>query len=527
MISRQLMSTLSPLVLLMSVMHGTVLADELDDLLAPSTDAAGLVDGSATDSWNVIVDAFRKNELKKASELGRAFLESNFSPSPYQLLGVKVMVGLADAENPMVSQDAALTIESEGLAVERGRIVAKYNQLQQTAKDANARINKLTNNRKTAVQAGTAAYQECMRCDEILNQANAEIDAMQPSIDEFKRKADDAKLRQRTRLKSDTIQLLDMLTEADEIEAAFAVANVYLRVVGSDLDVARKQQTVITMQAVQQKANKIAGVIEGQQKSLVAEKKYWSARETGKQSVAKVQQQANDEVLARMVTRRLEIDTHLVNATISKAESEAAAIRKLAKTDALKASVILDKFRSSYPDCPDTDALAIEIGGYRSGEMKGKLADLVASIEQLAGSDTKQAFEFLAKLEDPDIDPIERLALEARISNARSKLITALIKELSGKVEAVKNNLGDEVQEFFLTNREKIKTGWFDSRQSELTTSVKIKIRGSTGMPEIRANLEGLKATVSKIQNMKLSEAQAIRMNEIETEVDALQTVTR
>lgn len=370
MTARKLTSVFPSLLISMCVLNGAALADELDDLLKPSTDATSLVDGSATDSWNVIVDAFRKNELQKASELGQAFLERNFSPSPYQLLGVKVMVGLADAENPTVSKDAALTIESEALAAEREKITKKYARLLETVKDANDRINKLTNHRTNAVQEGTAAYHECMRCDAIINQANAEIEAMQPSIDQFKRKADDAKLRQRTRLKSDTLQLLDMLTEADEIEAAFAVTNVYLRVVGSDLDVAKKQQTVISMQTVQQKAHKIAGVIETQQKSFVGEKKYWAAREAGKQGVLKVLQQADDELLARMVTRRIGSDVHAINATISKSESEAEAIRKLAKTDALKASVTLDKFRGSYPDCPDTDALAIEIDGYRSAELK-------------------------------------------------------------------------------------------------------------------------------------------------------------
>ncbi len=46
-------------------------------------------------------------------------------------------------------------------------------------------------------------------------------------------------------LKNDTMKLLDMLTEAGEIEAAFAIANVYTRVSGSDLDIAKKQQDVI------------------------------------------------------------------------------------------------------------------------------------------------------------------------------------------------------------------------------------------------------------------------------------------
>ncbi|GAA5127116.1 hypothetical protein JIN84_09100 [Luteolibacter yonseiensis] len=370
MISRQLLSTFPRLFLAMSVMSGVASADALDDLLAPSTDAASLVDPKATASWNTIVDALLKNELARVGELGNVFLDSDITPSPYQLLGVKVMIGLADAENPTVSDDAALTIESEGLASERAKIIAKYARLQETVKVANDRINKLTNHRTNAVQEGTAAYMECVRCDEIINQANAEIDAMKPSIEGHKRKEDDAKLRQRTRLKSDAIQLLDMLTEADEIEAAFGITNVYLRVVGSDLDVAKKQQDVIRMQGVQQKAIKIASVIEAQQKGLVGERKFWAACEAAKQGFSKVQLQSDDEVLTRMVGRRLASDTLAIDAAISKAESEAAAIRKLAKTDALKASVTLDKFRVSYPDCPHTDTLAIEIAGERSAQLK-------------------------------------------------------------------------------------------------------------------------------------------------------------
>jgi hypothetical protein len=90
--------------------------------------------------------------------------------------------------------------------------------------------------------------------------------------------------------------------------------------------------------------------------------------------------------------------------------------------DALKAKSMLKEFRGKYPDFPEMETLAIAVEGERSGEMKGKVADLLRSVEDLADNDPQQAREILAGLSPADIDPIDRRALETRIANAGRKL---------------------------------------------------------------------------------------------------------
>jgi hypothetical protein len=53
--------------------------------------------------------------------------------------------------------------------------------------------------------------------------------------------------------------------------------------------------------------------------------------------------------------------------------------------------------------------------------MKGKVADLLQSVEDLADADPQCAREILDTLKLEDIDPVKRMALETRIVTAERK----------------------------------------------------------------------------------------------------------
>ncbi len=428
-------------------MVGNLSADELDNLLALSNSDVKLVDDSATEAWAGVVEAFRRNDLPKARELGTAFLAANHKTSPYQLLGVQVMLDLANADNPTVTRDVGLTTEMKRLMSERDALRAKYANLQRVAQDADARINKLTNNRTQAVQAGTAAYRECARADQQIQQANAEMEAMRSEVEANKVKVGNVEVGANQNLKNDTMKLLDMLTEAGEIEAAFAIANVFIRVSGSDLDIAKKQQDVIRLRELQTKAGSIAKLIEGKQKAFIDQKRYWEALSVGEQSLSKVRQ-AGDKDLARLVTAKLSIDPLSIKRTIAKATSESSALRELARVDALKAKSMLKDFRGKYPDFPEMETLSIAVEGERSGEMKEKVAGLLRSVEDLADNDPMQAREILAGLSPDDIDPIDRRALETRITNAERKLYLAAEAARSADTKEKIAELLNSVEDF-------------------------------------------------------------------------------
>jgi hypothetical protein len=247
----------------------TLIADDIDDLLTPKKDEVKLVDDSATEEWNGVVDAFRKNDLEKAKDLGTAFLAASHKTSTYQVLGVRVMMDLANADEPTVTHDVGLSVEMKQLMSERDALRVKYANLQKIAQAADARINKLTNNRTQGVQAGTQAYRECARAAQEMDQANAAMEAMKPEIAANKEKVGKVEVGANEKLKSDTLKLLDMLIEADEIEAAFAITNVFVRVAGSDLDVAKKQQDVVRLREDQKKSDKLVAAISADIEPLI------------------------------------------------------------------------------------------------------------------------------------------------------------------------------------------------------------------------------------------------------------------
>lgn len=346
-------------------------ADDLDDLLAPTNSDVKLVDESAVEAWNGVVDAFRRNDLVKAKELGDAFLAGSFKTSPYQVLGVQVMLSLANSEDPSVTQDLGLTVEMKRLMAERDALRVKYANLQRVIQESEAKINKLTLNRTQAVQAGTQAYRECAAASQQIQLASAEMERMKPEIEQNKIAVGNVEVGTNENLKADTLKLLDMLIEADEIEAAFAISNVFIRVAGSDLDIAKKQQDVIRLRALMEKASNIASVIESKQKPLVETKMFWEALSIGEQSLAKVENAGNDE-LTRMVTKKIAIDPMAIKKNIAKAESESKALSELARIDAVKAKMQLKDFQTRYPDYPEMRAIMLAIEGERAAELKSE-----------------------------------------------------------------------------------------------------------------------------------------------------------
>jgi hypothetical protein len=286
-------------------MTGVLSADDLDDLLTPSGTGTKLVDDSSTEAWTGVVDAFRRNDFGKAKELATAFLAADHKTSPFQLLGVQVMLDLANAENPAVTRDVGLTVEMKRLMSERDALRAKYANLQRAVQAADARINKLTANRTQAVQAGTAAYQECARAAEQIQLASAEMEAMKPEIEANKVKVGKVEVGTNENLKTDTMKLLDMLIEADEIEAAFAITNVFIRVAGSALDVAKKQQDVIRLREDQQKAGKIVAAIAAEIEPLAAAGKGDEAQTRLKTMIAKVESSSQSDSVKKMSVAKL------------------------------------------------------------------------------------------------------------------------------------------------------------------------------------------------------------------------------
>lgn len=301
-------------------------ADDLDALLDPGGTTGGLVDDGATKAWGEVVDAFRKNDLEKARELGDAFLKADHRTSPYQLLGVQVMLGLANADKPTVTSNAAHDAELKRLMDERDQLRARYASLQALIKKEDAVINRHTRNRTQPVQAGTQAYRECAASGALIDQANAAMSEMQPAIEANKIKVSQHEVGTNENLKNDTMKLLDMLIESGEIEAAFAITNVYVRVAGSDLDIAKKQQDVIRLREDQQTAEKIVAAIAAEVEPLAAAGKGAEANSKLEVLMARVETSGQSDSVKKMAAAKLKaLGMRVTSAQVAEESAQQAA----------------------------------------------------------------------------------------------------------------------------------------------------------------------------------------------------------
>lgn len=502
-------------------------ADELDLLLNPTRDSRLLSDEEAKKAWNDVVDAFRRNDMAQAVDFGKKFLDGNYRSTPYQVLGAKVMINLATEADGVTTSNKNSIGKLDGVMAERAQITAKYNALLEAIRTADTTINRLTSNRTRAVQQGTAAHRECVRCAQIIEQANAELELLKPQIEKNKEETLETRTRLSSETKSDILRLLDMLIEANELEAAFAITNVYLRKTGEDLDIAKKQQDVIRLREIHDKAIKIAKIIVDQQRPLVEGKNFWAAKNSAEKALAKVRQQASDVDLVRMVEQMVGRDELRVEASISKADEETEAIISLAEIDPAKARSLLEGLGSRYPDHPRLDVLRLRISAQQSQDMKGKMAELLSSIETLADSDPEGAVAMLASLDPEKIDPVERMSMQARISTAANKSVSALLAKAERTLEEVKTKIGGEVAEVVAAQVEQLRNDKGDTLELSAASVIRAKIDRSEEIPEARATVEGLSKSLAMVSKLKITTQQEILLKALTSEVRMLRAALR
>lgn len=137
-------------------------------------------------------------------------------------------------------------------------------------------------------------------------------------------------------------------------------------------------------------------------------------------------------------------------------------------------------------------------------------------------NDPKQAREILAGLSSDDIDPIDRRALETRISNAKGKVIASSISDMESTLSEVKSKLGGEVLQILADGKVKTDSSLSLSRQTAVAADIKLKIDQSAELPEARASLTRLAATITSVTAMHPSTSQMSQINGIKAEVKVL-----
>jgi hypothetical protein len=148
-------------------------------------------------------------------------------------------------------------------------------------------------------------------------------------------------------------------------------------------------------------------------------------------------------------------------------------------------------------------------------------------VEDLADTDPQRARETLDGLKLEDIDPVKRKALETRISNAERKVIASSISNMESTLSEVKSKLGGEVLQILADGKVKTDSSLGLSRQTAVAADIKLKIDQSAELPEVRASLIRLAATITSVTAMHPSTSQMSQINGIKAEVEVLRLAVK
>lgn len=333
-----------------------------------------------------MVDAFHKNDMTEATVLGQAFLAADLKPSAYQLLGVKVMLGLADeTTGSTVFESREDQQERKRLTEERSSITKRYQELIVIYQDADARINELTVNRTRPVKQGSSPHLECLRCAQIMDETKAALDTLKAPIEKNKTAMAELSKKADVNMKPQTLELLDMLLAAQEMEAAFAIANTYIRKIGNDFDVAKKQQEVVRLYEISEKATKVVALLQADVDSLTQKKNYWEAKAKSDHFLTRVKELNSDPDLLRMIQAKIQVTMGPVQARIKEGDRTGALIKAQADTDFSNAYKTFEMFCAEYPDSPDRLELELFIASAKTRSVDQIIARIVLDFDDLQG----------------------------------------------------------------------------------------------------------------------------------------------
>lgn len=438
-----------------SISPSAAQADELDDLLSPDRDEIIADDASAQAAWEDVVDTFRKNDFETAISKGRAFLDGEHTATPYQILGVQTMIALAGgARTSTAGLDPEMDRQIKELETKRDELVEEAKGYQRVIRDANALINRLTQNRTRPVQQGSYNHQQCVMAAQKIEAASAAVKKLEAEHDQVVARINSLGSDSQTNLKGDVIKLLSMLKEAGEIPAAFAITNVYLRKIGPDLDVAKFQQDFVRLQKVHDKAEQVVGLLREKVTPLLKTRHYWAASREQESFVARVREKSTDPDLNDMVRRLIAGDPFDLEAHMAAAEEQAEAIKTLAGIEATTARTRLEKLKSDFPDYPGLALIDMEIAGVSAIDRLEEAEELMDELDRLIEASPDAAVKLLRRLDTSSLSNSDRVKLDVRIETATQRVKKAALTRLEDLMDTALGMLGPETKALVLSTPE-------------------------------------------------------------------------
>ena len=508
--------------LLSATLLETIRSQDLDELLNPGRGDLLEDDANARAEWESVVEAFQRSDVKTASEMGKRFLNAAHHATPYQILGVQVMLALASGEAVALKSLATTeNTELERLREKQADILAQATAQRTIHNNADALIRQLTNNRTVGVQQGSLNHQKALMAQAQMDESVKKIDALKKEHEAISREIGSQVIAADESMKGDVIRLLGMLKASQEIPAAFAICNVYLRKFGPDLEVAEFQQDFVRLQKIHDRAVAVVELIRSRQQALVEEKLFWAADEAANNILVRVETESDELELPALVKKLMKADPLGITRKMDSATSESAAILEFASIDGEKARSEFVRFEEEYPDFPRLEALRITILGEETMDRKEIEELLVKEIESSVTVSPEKALRVIESIDRASLSDPEKLRLKVRVSTAASLVIDQMLATLNSDLNEAMSLLGG--QELVIQTATASRSLLEDrSRAGVYVGELRARIDRSREHPKAISILRAISHTSENLLLLDIDETRMIMVENVKLKADLL-----
>jgi len=422
-----------------------VCAESLDDILNSEETNVPVVSKTTQKSWTNLLDSLQKSDFSNAMNQAHSFINTKDNLEPYQNTFTTLVLELLPGKESGYND---------------AEFMAKRRELIITRKESERLKNDLAVNQKQMasfpprVLKGTEEYKRLVACQQRLADNKRATKDVEAKISHLQQEVDSALATKKEQIRTRTITSIEGLQTIQDYCAVVALANTYLKKVGSDSEIEKLVQDAINLRKAQIKAIKIAKVALQPAVDSLEKGRYWDVKPEITKAVDKINSRVTNKEECDFIKLEIVNESKDLDRKVEAIIKEREFIFESAKKNALEGMKRLEAFHTKHQGYPDYEKDRLLIENMQREQSAQKYVEQIAAIEAVIPNDIDEAQKMLDELIKSGLPADKASILKAKITERRrdiiereEKLIRADIDEAHSYLTKIDKNIAIDIRE--------------------------------------------------------------------------------
>lgn len=410
--------------LIFSATFCPVFAESLDELLDAEKKNVPVVSETTRKLWTDLIDSLQKNDFSNAMNQADSFINTKDIVEPYQNTFTTLVLELLKG-TALGSNDAEFMAKRRELIIARKRSEVLKNDLA-VVQAKKARL-------PSRIVAGTEYHQMFLDYQRRLADNERATKDVKATISQLQQEVDSALDTKIEQIRRRTITSIMGLQTSRDYCAIEALANTYLKNVGSDSEIEKLVQDSVNLYKAQIKAIKIAKVALQPAVDSLEQGRYWEVNPEIIKAVDKINSRVTNKIELDFIKLEIDAKSNEFSRKVKAIMNERDVIFERAKQNALEGMKRLEAFHAKHQGYPDYEKDRLLIENMHTVEQ-------IEAIKAVIPNDIDEAQKMLDQLIKSGYPADKTSILQTKISDRKKGIAAQKLSKKIATINAVIRN---------------------------------------------------------------------------------------